>query len=142
MKPGVGVGVFIVRDGKFLVGQRKGSHGAGTWSVPGGWLEYRESFEDASAREVMEETGVKVKNIRFAGLTNNIFKDEEIHSLTVWTMGDWESGEATILEPDKFIDQKWVDFETLPNPLFLAFELLLDSEFFVAIKKSLAQNQR
>ncbi|WP_134596929.1 NUDIX domain-containing protein, partial [Pseudomonas aeruginosa] len=37
--PQVGVGVLILRDGKVLLGRRKGSHGAGCWSAPGGHLE-------------------------------------------------------------------------------------------------------
>ena len=142
MQPRAGVAVFVLRDGKFLVGQRKGSHGAGKQSVPGGWLEYRESFEDGSAREVMEETGVEIENIRFGGLTNNIFRDEEIHSITVWMIADWKSGEATINEPDKFVAQKWVDFDTLPSPLFLALDLLLKSEFLPGIKKALAASKK
>lgn len=136
MHPRVGVGVFVFKDGKFLTGQRKGKHGAGSWSVPGGWQEYGESFEQTAAREVMEETAVSIKHIRFAALTNNIFDKEEIHSITVWMMSDWESGDATITEPDKFIEQKWVDFETLPSPLFLPWESLLTSDFLPAIKQA------
>ncbi|MDB5176934.1 MAG: hypothetical protein JWN75_602 [Candidatus Saccharibacteria bacterium] len=119
------------------MGQRKGSHGGGSWSVPGGWLEYQESFEDASAREVMEETGLVIKNIRFAALTNNVFRNEEVHSLTVWMMADWGTGEPTINEPDKFIDQKWVDFASLPRPLFLPWEPLLKGQFVDEIKHQL-----
>ncbi len=37
--PQVGVGVLILRDGKVLLGRRKGSHGAGCWSAPGGHLD-------------------------------------------------------------------------------------------------------
>jgi 8-oxo-dGTP diphosphatase len=117
-RPGVGVGVFVWRDGKFIMGERRGSHGEGTWSVPGGWLEFGESWEDAAKREVMEETGIQIKNVRFVALTNNIFKDKPIHSLTIWLDSDWVSGEPTITEPDKFIDQQWRDFKTLPAPLF------------------------
>lgn len=35
----VGIGVFVFKDGKFLMAQRKNAHGDGTWSVPGGHLE-------------------------------------------------------------------------------------------------------
>lgn len=140
-RPGVGVGVIVMRDGKFLVGQRRGSHGAGTWSVPGGWMEFGESFEIASQREIDEETGMKIKNARFAGLTNNIFLDENVHSLTIWMTADWESGEPEIREPDKFIDQQWVDFDTLPSPLFRALELLCESEFLPEIKQRLEHSR-
>lgn len=132
--PRVGVGVFIFKDGIFLVGKRVGKHGAGSWSVPGGWLEYKESFEDAAEREVQEECGLEIENIRFAALTNNVFETEGIHSLTVWMTSDWAGGIPTILEPDKFIEQRWVDFNTLPEPLFLPWKQLLQSEFIDTLK--------
>jgi 8-oxo-dGTP diphosphatase len=106
------------------MGQRLGKHGAGSWSVPGGWLEYGESFEDAAKREALEETGLKVTNVRFMALTNNIFEAERIHSLTIWMEGDWTGGEPTILEPDKFIRQQWHTFGDLPSPLFLPWDEL------------------
>jgi 8-oxo-dGTP diphosphatase len=136
-RPGVGVGVVVLRDGKFLVMQRKGSHGAGTWSVPGGWMELGESFEEASVREIEEETGMKIKNISFVALTNNIMLDEGVHSLTVWMKADWEKGEPIIMEPEKCTDQKWVDFNILPKPLFRGLELLLESEFLPEVKRHL-----
>ena len=61
--PRVGVGVFVWKDGKFLMGQRIGKHGQGSWSVPGGWLEHRESFEDCAKREIAEETGMEIAGI-------------------------------------------------------------------------------
>ena len=72
--PRVGIGVFVVRDGKFLLGKRKNAHGEGTWCLVGGHLEYGESWEDCVRREIAEEIGVKVKNIRFSGaVTSDIF---------------------------------------------------------------------
>jgi len=123
-RPAVGVGVFVWKDGKFLMGQRGGSHGAKTWSVPGGWLEFAESFEDCAKREVLEETGMKIKNIRLLAITNNIFREENVHSITVWLESDWASGRPSILEPHKFFDQKWHTFLDLPKPLFSPWEEL------------------
>lgn len=117
------------------MGKRVGAHGTDSWSVPGGWLEYGESFEDASIREIKEETGLDIANVRFGALTNNIFPDEEIHSLTVWMTSDWASGEPAITEPDKFIEQRWVGFDNLPEPLFMPWEPLLKSEFIESLKQ-------
>jgi 8-oxo-dGTP diphosphatase len=69
-KPKVGVGVMILKDGKVLLGKRKGSHGEGEYAFPGGHLEYMESFEDCARREVNEECGIEIKNIRFQFLAN------------------------------------------------------------------------
>jgi 8-oxo-dGTP diphosphatase len=42
--PKVGIGVVVVKEGKILLGKRKGSHGNGEYAGPGGHLEYLESF--------------------------------------------------------------------------------------------------
>lgn len=133
--PRVGVGVFIFRDGKFLVGQRRGAHGTGSWSVPGGHLEFNEAPEQTAIREVKEETGLDITNVTFAAVTNDIFSDEGKHYVTLWMKSDWQEGEATITEPDKFIEQRWVDFDTLPKPLFLPWEQLLASDFIEPLKE-------
>lgn len=117
-RPKVGVACIIWKDGKFLIGRRLGAHGADTWSVPGGHLEFGENIEDAAAREVQEESGLKVKDIRFLALTNDYMPDEDKHYITIWMEADWESGEPALLEPDKWVDQQWRTFQTLPSPLF------------------------
>ncbi len=42
-RPKVGLGVLIFKDGKVLLGKRKGAHGEGTWCPPGGHLEFGET---------------------------------------------------------------------------------------------------
>ena len=138
--PRVGVGVFVIRDGKFLMGKRIGSHGAETWSVPGGWIEYGETLEQAAVREVHEETSMKITRVAFAALTNNIFRKESIHSLTVWMTSNWAAAEPSIMEPDKFIEQRWVDIDELPKPLFLPWEQLLTSTFIPAIRARIKES--
>jgi 8-oxo-dGTP diphosphatase len=44
-RPKVGIGVIVYRKGKILIGKRLSHHGAGTWEIPGGHLEFGESFE-------------------------------------------------------------------------------------------------
>lgn len=133
--PRVGIGVFVIRDGSFLMGLRRGAHGEGTWSVPGGHLEFGESFEQAAAREVAEETGLAVVNLRFGAVTNDVFDAEGRHYVTVWMLGDCPRGEAEVREPDKFISQRWFDFGNLPEPLFLPWVQLLRSGFVEDIRR-------
>jgi 8-oxo-dGTP diphosphatase len=125
--PRVGVGVFVWKGDKFLMGQRLGSHGANTWSVPGGHLEFGESWEEAALREVVEETGVKAGNPRFVAVTNDIFHEENKHYVTIWVFTDWISGEPTLTEPDKWINQEWRTLESMPTPLFLTLQNLLST---------------
>jgi 8-oxo-dGTP diphosphatase len=132
----VGIGVFVFKDGKFLIQRRKGSHGTGTWSIPGGHLEFNESFEQTAEREVYEETGVKIKNIRFGAVTNDIMTAEGKHYVSVWLMSDYASGEARIIEPDKCDGLEWRTFDTLPEPLAPWWPQLFASEFLEKIKQN------
>jgi 8-oxo-dGTP diphosphatase len=131
----VGVGVFVFKDGKFLVQKRQGAHGAGTWSLPGGHLEHGESFEDTARREVLEETGMTIKGVQFGGVTNDIFELEGKHYVTIWMVSDWEAGEVVNMEPEKCTVQMWCDFDNLPEPLFHTWNQLLVSSFMDTIRQ-------
>lgn len=117
-RPAVGVGVFVWKDGKFYMTKRRGSHGHNTWSLPGGHLEFGESWEDCAKREVLEETGMKIKNVRFLAATNDIFPEHDKHYSTIWVYCDWASGKPQNMEPEFSIGQEWLDFASLPSPLF------------------------
>lgn len=116
------------------MGKRKGSHGEGTWSVPGGHLEFGETIEDCAKREVYEETGLVITDVTVAGITNDIFSEEEKHYITIWVISRWKEGEPQIKEPDKLLDLAWYDFSTIPNNLFLPWQNLFQSDFFIDIK--------
>ena len=136
----VGVGVFVINGGgKFLVQKRHGAHGQGTWSLPGGHLEFGEEFSDTAIREVREETGMQVDTVRFVAVTNDIFESEHKQYVTIWVACDWVEGEPINMEPEKCLEQRWVTFDELPEPLFLPWRQLFASEFFPAIKQ-LTQN--
>lgn len=108
--------------------------------MPGGHLELYESFEDTARREVTEETGMKIKNVRFGGVTNDIFADESKHYVTIWMMTDWAAGEPYITEPDKCTEQRWCTFEDVPEPLFLPWRQLISSEFYEVIQAKAAKH--
>jgi len=120
----VGVAVFVRHEGRFLMGLRRGSHGTGTWSLPGGHVEHGESFQAAAAREVLEETGVAIGAIRVGAITNDFFPESDKHYLTVWAVADLGGGTPQVREPDKFTDLTWVSPESLPSPLFAPFDQL------------------
>jgi len=69
-EPKVGVAMIINRDNRVLLIKRKNVLGDGTWSTPGGHLDYGETPEQCAAREAREEVGLEVVNIRFRAITN------------------------------------------------------------------------
>jgi ADP-ribose pyrophosphatase YjhB (NUDIX family) len=56
----VGVGALVARDDRVLLVRQRRSYGV-HWEVPSGYYEPGESLEQAAAREVLEETGVRVE---------------------------------------------------------------------------------
>ena len=112
----VGVGVMILKDGKVLMGNRKGKHGADEYGWPGGHLDYMESIVGCAKREVFEETGIQIKNIRFLRLLN--MKEYSRHYLDIAMTAEWESGEVELREPEKCEGWAWYDTDNLPKPLF------------------------
>ncbi|KAL7485103.1 hypothetical protein ACHAW6_010706 [Cyclotella cf. meneghiniana] len=87
----VGVGV-LVKDpadpNKVFAGLRKNSHGEGTLALPGGHLEMYESWGDCAIREVLEETGLDIHNVKFGHVTNDIMKDQQKHYITIFMMAE------------------------------------------------------
>lgn len=117
-RPKVGVGVFIFKEGKVLLGKRTNySHGGGEYCPPGGHMEHMESFEEVVRREVKEEAGIEIKNIRFLCLSN-VKTYAPNHYVNTGFVSDWESGEPQIMEPDKCERWDWYSIDDLPQPLF------------------------
>jgi 8-oxo-dGTP diphosphatase len=117
-RPKVGLGVIIFRDGKVLLGKRKGAHASGTYAFPGGHLEFKESWEACTIREVKEETGMDVTNSKFVAVTNDIFEGEDKHYITIFMKAEC-LGEPKIMEPDRCEMWNWFSWDKLPQPLMV-----------------------
>lgn len=132
-KPGVGFGVMILREGKILLGRRhedpeKASsllHGQGTWTMPGGKLHFKETFEQGAAREVLEETGIKLKNVKVICVNNDMVEDA--HFVTIGLFSDDIEGEAKIMEPDEITEWRWFELDKLPSPLYFPSAKVLEN---------------
>lgn len=123
-KPQVGIAIIITRDDKVLLMKRKGPHGPGTWSTPGGHLDYGETPEQCAAREAKEEVGVNVTDIRFRSISNDVFEAEGKHYITIWMDGK-TTDEPTIASEEEVAELGWYSWNALPQPLFLSLENLV-----------------
>lgn len=122
----VGLGILVMRNGQVLLGQRRGSHGAGYYAAPGGHLEFGESFAAAARREVREETGLEITNLRLLSVGNYLFAGER-HYVDIDLVCEAPSGEAELREPEKCTGWNWYDMDALPQPLFIVTQRMLES---------------
>ena len=121
------IAVLVKKDGKILMGKRK-KHPA-KWGLPGGKIEFGEDLEKSVSREVDEEVGIKVKNLRFGTVTNEIFDEIDKHYVTITMTADYDSGEVVLKEPEKCEVWEWVDWNDLPEPLSLLILNLKKQDF-------------
>ena len=59
--PKVGVGVFLLHEGKLLLVRRTMNPERGKWSIPAGYLDQGEDPQETAVREAFEETGLRVE---------------------------------------------------------------------------------
>jgi 8-oxo-dGTP diphosphatase len=113
-----GVGVIVVRRDEVLFGLRLGSHGAGSWSFPGGHVDGNESAEACALRELEEETGLRAVNPRRVGESDDLLH-EGLRYRTFFVRVDWAGGEPDLREPTACARWRWFAWDDPPEPLFL-----------------------
>ncbi|CAG8449305.1 18303_t:CDS:2 [Racocetra fulgida] len=90
--PIVGIGIFVIRGNKFLIGKRKGSHGHG---------------------EVLEETNLEITNVTYQTVTNSIMVNENKHYVDIFMRAEVVDVDADplVMEPNKCEGWEWVAWD-------------------------------
>ena len=128
-----GVGILLIKDDKVLLGKRNADprkasselHGEDTWTPPGGKMEFGEKIIDSVKREILEETGVKAKDIELISITNDIVPDS--HFVTLGFLCKNFEGQPKVMEPEEIVEWKWFSLDNLPKPIFFPGEKLINN---------------
>ncbi|EGD83387.1 MutT/nudix family protein [Salpingoeca rosetta] len=138
LRPKVGLAVLVTSKaypGCVIVGRRKSAHsdgnptGKGSWALPGGHLEFGESFEACAAREVAEECGLNdLTRVRHVATVNSIDKTSNYHYVVPFVAAE-TSGEPVAMEKDKCDAWEWRRWSDLPQPLFAPLAQLKATAF-------------
>jgi mutator protein MutT len=115
---GVGCGALIINDKNevLLIKRSTTSRTApGTWSRPGGEVEFGETLEDAVKREVKEEVGIEVQPLQLLKVSNDIDLAEKKHWIAIGYLVKYISGIPKNMEPEKHDEVKWFSLNSLPE---------------------------
>ena len=142
-----GVGVMILNKNKqVLLGKRHVDpekadselEGEGTWTMPGGKLDFGESFEECAKREVFEETEITIDTPEVICVNND--KTENAHFVTVGLLVKDCSQEPKVMEPDEITEWKWFDLNDLPSPMYFPSAEMIENytqgKFYIPQQKA------
>ena len=108
LNPSPGITIIIrSHDGKILIGKRsKNARYGNKWCLPGGYIEFEESFIETAHREVLEETGLE---IRVEGIVNVVSNhlDDLRHTIVIVLIGNVLGGHQW--PGDDLTELKWID---------------------------------
>jgi 8-oxo-dGTP diphosphatase len=122
--PVVGV-LAVARDesGKYLLIRRADT---GTWSMPGGTLEWGETLRTALAREVKEESGATVSSIgRLVGVYTRPDRDPRFHAVTIVVEVTVDASRLGPSNPLEIREAKLFERNELPASLAMGAEDML-----------------
>ncbi|MDB5616275.1 NUDIX hydrolase [Tardiphaga sp.] len=127
IRPQLAVSASIFRDGKVLLIQRAHPPAKGSWSVPGGRVEFGESLHVALAREVMEETGLQIEILGMAGWREVLpAASGAKHFVVMSFAARWVAGEPVL--NDECDDFAWLPPDALgPRQLTPGLQEIIDA---------------
>ncbi|MGH7203825.1 MAG: NUDIX domain-containing protein [Candidatus Levyibacteriota bacterium] len=133
---GVGVGAAIFnKGGKLFLSKRgiKAKNERGKWEIPGGGVEFGETFEQALKREIKEEIGVEIEVMDLLGICDHIIPKEKQHWVAPTYLCKISKGTPKILEPEKCAEMGWYSIEeaqALPLSIVTTYDIRLLKKFY------------
>lgn len=114
----VDIAIFCNANNKInvLLIKRKNDPFKGQWAIPGGFVEEDENLEDAAKRELVEETGIKVKTIEQVKAFGAPGRDPRGRTISIAFLG-WIDCEDNPVAGDDAAEAKWFELDDLPEDL-------------------------
>lgn len=93
------------------------------WALPGGFVDYGESLEQAAVREAKEETSLSVVNLRLLGCYSDPQRDPRQHTISTVYVA---RGEGTPHADDDATNLAVFSLSSLPEPLCFDHRKILE----------------
>ena len=120
LNPSAAVAAFILnRNGEILIECRKKDPAKGMYDLPGGFVDVRETAENAIVREVMEETSLNVTDAKYLFTQPNVYRysDFDVHTLDIFFLCTVED-ETQMKAADDAAECMWMKPEDIRTEQF------------------------
>lgn len=121
--PTVDIIIEIEGKGIVLIRRKNPPHG---WAIPGGFVDYGESIENAAVREALEETSLKVELLRQFHVYSSPDRDPRFHTISTVFIA---RATGTPIAADDAKDAGMFTKETLPGEIVFDHRKILDDYF-------------
>ena len=104
---------FVKKDGKYLMLKRNSDKKIlpGVWMAPGGKIEFNEGLFECARREIREETGLEINNLRIKATGNGYMKDLNEEVFFHFVFADYAGGILKNNPPDG--ELRWLTVEEI-----------------------------
>lgn len=124
-----GVAVVVTHEKRVLFGKRAGGLSDFEWQLPGGWMESGESPLQAARREVLEETGLELRDPILVGLSSNVFSPGR-HSISLYFEAECEQpGQLVLRETSACLGWEWKSWSEINENLYLPLRLFKQTDY-------------
>lgn len=115
---------FIACEGRYLVLRRAQEPYAGAWDLPGGFVESGETPQEAVEREIADETGLQVAELRIIGAYTSRYGDGGKWTVDVAFEGRAAGTDVRLSEEKS--EAAWVELSEMPELAFAGERSALD----------------
>jgi 8-oxo-dGTP diphosphatase len=132
----VTVDVLVLKNDKILLVKRA-NHllEGGKWGLVGGFVDRDENLTDAAQREIDEETGYKVKDIKLLTINGNPDRPSEDRQNVAFVFYCTALNQESESD-DEVQEQKWFSFDALPSEDEIAFDHSLNIKVYLGYLKT------
>lgn len=115
MNQQIGVKAIIEKDNKILLIKRSSKYEEleNAWDIPGGRLDFGEEPEDGLRREIFEETGLVLDQIKQILDATTVFKNEEKQIVRITYLCSVKETDQTEKISDEHTSLEWIPKEKL-----------------------------
>lgn len=120
---GVSIDAVVIKDDKVLLIRRGVEPFKGYWALPGGYVEWDESVEEAVKREVREEVGLIVTSLKLVG----VYSEPSRHPKQVINVAYLVEVTGEVSAGDDAVEYQWCELNSLPEELAFDHNMIISN---------------